>query len=419
MAMGAHLYGTLPTEGAVLRVDDQLSGDWPTSTVDLNGATITTSVMCPTAVYVWSSSADGGWLCGTDLFLVGAALRERSACAPVGAVDVVDPTGATPFNGVVRLPAHSIWTARGVEPAGIDPLRAIWQPTVHDGPTAGAQLLGALGRSVTAVVGDGGPPAVLLSSGVDSGAVLWTAHRLGLQPVAYSIGTPWGDEHDDAAELTGFLGVPHVRLDLTLDQLFTAIPAAVRQLGTAHTEKVDITLGIAAALAAGTIEQRTVLTGYGSDLLNDGLARESRPAEVVADELLTGLEDARHSSELSALAARGNGYVLRHPYWHREVVEACLRAAPGCKYGPREKQHLRAALAEYLPASVAWRRKIGFHRGSGLDRGMSTALGGSVGKAGTYAGIFRSLAMGEVDALLAGPGEARTVPARLVPVRAS
>jgi asparagine synthetase B (glutamine-hydrolysing) len=96
--------------------------------------------------------------------------------------------------------------------------------------------------------------ATLLSGGIDSGAVTTFAVLVGPDVTAYSAGSPWGNEHEQAAELAGFLGIRHVQIDFSVEELLAAAPASMRALGTAEQERVDIALTITALLRSGVIK---------------------------------------------------------------------------------------------------------------------------------------------------------------------
>lgn len=262
------------------------------------------------------------------------------------------------------------------------------QPHLTDPRTAGETLLALLDTSIrTAVPDPAQPVAVLLSAGIDSSSVATLAAHAGRRVTCYSAGTPWGNEHEGAAELCRHLGVPHVTVELSLDDLLETAPVAIRWLGHATPEKVDIALIGTALLACGHLPEATVLTGYGSDLVNLGL-----PGSGAADDphgelpgLVAGLQDARYSGELSAQFHRAASKTLVHPFWAPDVLRHCLSITPAAKlHRGREKGHLRAAIEHLVPPSVAWRKKVAIHHGGGLQAGLDQHFGGRQAKARYY-----------------------------------
>jgi asparagine synthetase B (glutamine-hydrolysing) len=232
----------------------------------------------------------------------------------------------------------------------------------------------------------------LLSGGIDSGAVTTFAVLVGLDVTAYSAGSPWGNEHEQAAELAGFLGIRHVQIDFSVEELLAAAPASMRALGTAEQERVDIALTITALLRSGVIKEAHVLTGYGNDLLNLGLPPESRETGALIQEVIDGVDITRHSGEFTDFVARLWGKRLSHPYWHRNVVQTALDIHPSLKVRDgREKAFFRTAMEPYVPKSTAWRKKIGIHLGGGLQSGLDATFGGRERKARAYCEAFKAI----------------------------
>lgn len=386
------LYCSVPAPGAWLDVDDCYPDDWPATRLNTDDGRLFTSVMYPSSIY--SATYDGHWMLASNLFLLAALLPDGAQRLTHDRVTAIDDRGWTALADVKRVaPFTEYCPGAYSEPLANDPIARMWDdPTIRDGRAAGERLLDALATSVAACASaDQAPPAVLLSGGVDSAALAWTAHQLGLAPIAYSIGTIWGNEHDAASELASHCGITHRRIELTVDDLEDAIGPSILQLGHAEPEAVDSVLNMVAVLRSGEIAEHTVLSGWGSDLLNAGLFSSPSSPVAMNQALLVGLRRTQHSSEFSSFVGGICGHRLCHPYWHRAVVATSLSIDPRCKYGPREKQHLREAMASRVPASVAWRRKLALHHGTGVEDGLSRHFGGAREKAAAYSEIFQSL----------------------------
>ncbi|MEU4765108.1 asparagine synthase-related protein [Actinosynnema sp. NPDC023794] len=210
--------------------------------------------------------------------------------------------------------------------------------------------------------------ATLLSGGIDSGTVTYLAAARGLDVVPYSVGTPWGDEFADARELcdAAGLGMREVRLDE--DAIVRAIPAAVRWLGTAAAEVVEVALTATAVYQAGVLEPgRVLLTGYGSDLIDAGLFTPFERPEELIEQGLESIRRTRVSGELSNRMPMAHGVEAFHPFWTLPVMRVAHETTPACKVREgREKFHLRSAMAEHS------------HRGSpGGARSPCTTAAGS------------------------------------------
>ncbi|WP_413770058.1 asparagine synthase-related protein, partial [Vibrio vulnificus] len=88
---------------------------------------------------------------------------------------------------------------------------------------------------------------------------------------AFSIGTPWGDEFDDAQQLADALGRPLNRVELDPQSILLALPQTIRAFGHPQAQAVEIGVAIT-AFCRQLEEGRMIFTGYGSDLINSGMA---------------------------------------------------------------------------------------------------------------------------------------------------
>lgn len=139
-----------------------------------------------------------------------------------------------------------------------DPLaQAVFHPDEKDFARAGELFVDTLREAVVELTGGSGRVANMLSGGIDSGAVTTLAVLAGPEVTAYNAGSPWGNEHAEEQELADFLGIPHIRVHLSADDLLAAVPESVRALGTADHERVEISLTITALLRGGYIERTT------------------------------------------------------------------------------------------------------------------------------------------------------------------
>lgn len=416
-ASGIHVYG----QGAILNSGafvwdrhshDELGDDdsspetrdpWAKTSMEVRSDVVRmrTGALNDPPLFMTQNTTTRAWAVSTDVFALNV-LRAWWGM-PVGFVDptVIGRNGVTSFLGVTRLPAHanlelqnhgSTWSLNSqVLP---DPLaQAVFNPTVEDFAQAGKLFVNTLREAIVELTGgSGGHVATMLSGGIDSGAVTTLAVLAGLKVTAYSAGTPWGNEHAEAKELTDFLGIPHVQVDLSADEFLAAVPESVRALGTADHERVDIMVTITALLRGGFIKESHVLTGYGNDLLNLGLPPDSQDVAVLQQDIIDGIDITRHSGEFTDVVARQYGKQLSHPYWHSRVVQAALQVHPALKIqGGREKAFFRAAMEPYVPYSSAWRQKIGIHLGGGLQGGLDALFGGRAHKAGAYCDVFKAI----------------------------
>jgi len=405
---GVYVYG----EGAALNnanFDWQTHGstsktfsEWATSfQVQHDHIAFRTGAMNDPPLYVVRNTTTRAWVIGTDAFTLHIARTQWRM--PKGLVDprVINRDETTSFLGVAQLPAHATFSARKVGTSGwswssqvdADPVvTAALNPKIDDFARAGSDFIIALKGAISHLTAGDREVATLLSGGIDSGAVTTFAVMSGLKVTAYSAGSPWGNEHAEAAELTAALGIPHVTIDLTTEQLVAAAPRSMRALATAEHERVDIALTITALLQGGYIKENHVLTGYGNDLLNLGLPPDSRETDALIQEVIDGIDITRHSGEFTDYVARVCGKRISHPYWHPDVVRTALDIQPALKIqGGREKAYFRAAMEPFVPYTTAWRQKIGIHLGGGLQGGLDSTFGGREAKITAYAEAFEKI----------------------------
>ncbi|WP_282692731.1 asparagine synthase-related protein [Streptomyces sp. CC208A] len=304
-----------------------------------------------------------------------------------------------------RLDGHWL-TDAGDEPDVLADFRA---PHLDDPLAAGEAQLAALTAEIEridAATPEGTSYATLLSGGIDSGTVTWLASRAGLSVAPYSVATPWGDELDDAAELCAELGIDLEPVHLTEDEIVGSIPEAVRWLGVADAEVVEVALTATTVQRLGAVPaERVLLTGYGSDLINAGLYRPFDHRDDLIEQVLAAVDRTRRSNELSHRMPLAYGTTVHHPFWSWPVMKVALETAPECKVRDgREKHHLRTAMSSRVSESIAWRKKIAVHHGGGLQDGVARRLEKETGtpdRQALYLACFAELldraAQGELD----------------------
>jgi asparagine synthetase B (glutamine-hydrolysing) len=405
--------------------------------------TVRTSRQNFTPVYRWTDSRRARLLVSTDL----ATLTARVISASETEGDLLSQVRAARVS-IRKIPAHrtvrfTLGPGGGqvIEHEAVEPG---WSWSNIPGETAsdaGLRQIQVIERGI-ATAGDHGPVTALVSGGVDSGTVAALAWRAGMLDGVATLGTEWGNEHAEAEELGAHLGCPVRYILLSEDDILNALPETIRMLGEPGNETVAIASNLVAMYQRAELPPGTLLTGYGSDLLNSGLrvdgldsdgldsdglgsggsradgsrAGGSRADRAAVENLRPAvrfqLEQASISGEFSGAAAAAHGYAVRHPFWSSGVIQAALDTDPALMHhGGREKGHLRAAASRLLPHDVAWRRKQALHRGSGVDHNLDRALArrlgtGTVGMERLYAFIDAQL-VGELikspDRLIDGP----------------
>ncbi|MFF9818642.1 asparagine synthase-related protein [Streptomyces sp. NPDC014006] len=358
--------------------------------IDADAVTVTVSALNEDPVYYAVNRLRGRFAYFTDLLLAPLVL-------PALALPV-EPTGGSPatehgtlVRGVSRLGHGTVRRTRRGTGDWLtdvrderDPLASFRAPHRDDPLSAGEAQLQALSSEIAridAATAQGTGYATLLSGGIDSGTVTYLAATAGLPVTPYSVGTPWGDELADAAELCTELGLDLNAVHLTEEQIIASVPEAIRWLGVADPEVVEVALTATAVQRLGAVPRhRVLLTGYGSDLINAGLYRPFDHRDDLIDQVLTAVDRTRRSNELSNRMPLAYGTATHHPFWSWPVMRVALETAPECKVREgREKYHLRTAMGTRVPEGIAWRKKIAVHHGGGLQQGVMRYLAKETG----------------------------------------
>lgn len=385
-------------------------------------------------VYLAVTEGAGHVVLGTDLPTTAAALNRLSASELEFVRHAAGPGAdtATPIRGIHRLaPGTTVRAQRGASGWSVDiRRRAVPAPPMvdlQDPLVAGRAQLEVLRAVVGQELQGVTEAGVLVSGGVDSSVVaallVTAAAGRGVRTEAFTVGTPWGDEFADAALLERPLAMPVTRVRLDEDALRGALAGTVRLLGHTDPECVAIGLAPAAFLAGGHVSPGGVLfTGYGSDLVNSGMATSDEITGDITAKVLAAVDRARYTNELSGLLAHGSGVRLAHPYWAPDVLDVALRTAAEAKrHRGREKGHLRAAAAEILPQEIAWQRKTPIHEGNGIALGLARLVDGDSGCHGSTPDLLRALLLHMVTAAVEDPmadmGGARLYSRALATVR--
>ena len=217
--------------------------------------------------------------------------------------------------------------------------------------------------------------AILLSGGLDTSIVAALAADRGLR---LAVTVVVGDDAPDlpyATELATRLGLEHVVLRRSLDELWALLPELVRTLGTfdgMYLRNDSVILeGLRELSRRGA---RACFVGDGADELFAGYSfMYGRPVEEIAP-TVKRFASSMHFN--GPALGRSVGVDVRSPYLHPAVIahalslpgEAMVLEHDGQKHG---KAPLRTAFASLLGERHAYRRKDPIEIGSG-----ATALQG-------------------------------------------
>lgn len=379
--------------------------------IDVQGdrLTVTTSSRNLTALY-WSADHHGNFILSTDLLVAASAWMSLTDCQLGVREDAgVYPDDRSSIHGIGRL-LHSsrldvVLHGNQVR-IGRDAMQdSLAQQTARydDALLAGQAQIDALQQSIACHLQRPAKVAALVSGGVDSGlvAALLAAQCPNFE--AFSIGTPWGDEFDDAQQLADALGRPLNRVELDPQSILLALPQTVRAFGHPQSQAIEIGVAIT-AFCRQLKEGRMIFTGYGSDLINSGMATGDGLAEDIRNSIAVEVNKTRYSSELTDIAARACGSELVHPYWDLPVLRAALDTCPSVKTTRgREKGHLRLAAEQWLPTEVAWRKKTAIHHGNGLGAALSQLIDDTTRQSASAPALYRQLLATQLDQAVRAP----------------
>jgi asparagine synthase (glutamine-hydrolysing) len=226
--------------------------------------------------------------------------------------------------------------------------------------------------------------AILLSGGLDTSIVATLARERGLR-LAVTVAV--GDDPPDLAYATSLarrIGVEHVVLRRTLDDLVSALPGLIRLIGTFDgmflRNDVVVYEGLREVAARGI---RSCWTGDGADELFAGYSfMYERPASEIEDTVRRFASTMRFNGPAIGAAL---GVEVRSPYLHPAVV-AYATSLPGAamvmEHGGRRmgKAPMRRAFDGVLPDEHVHRRKDPIEVGSGATRlreHMAALVGGA------------------------------------------
>lgn len=236
-------------------------------------------------------------------------------------------------------------------------------------------LAAALGRALPR--GDG-PQGAYVSGGIDSSVACALARRHG--PVrSFSLGSEHGNEFAGARALAAELGCDHAEVNLDAATVARELEAVVFGNEVFDGLAAEILLQFAVLHRAAEGSCRRIATGYGADLLFDGMLRHAAYLEAAGVRSTVGLlERTRFSAEIAPFLGWSRGLAVDHPFLAPEVIDVALRipAAMLDRDGIGKRVLRDAAVgAGWLSKAAAFRPKVGLSDGTGANRLLSDALG--------------------------------------------
>lgn len=218
---------------------------------------------------------------------------------------------------------------------------------------------------------------VPLSGGLDSSLVTALAKQSIADLSTFSIGTDLSNEFEFASQVAEHLGTRHREFVLSDDDVMTGLIEAIyfNEICDGLSAEIQAPLFALYRKVQNTVD--TLITGYGSDLLFGGILPLQHPTRTANEFLWEQVYRTRWTGEFSTFGARHYGIKVRHPFWSNQLIGFCLDLCPSLKVSQEE---VKIILREYaadqglLPANIIWRKKIGIHEGSSINRMFASKL---------------------------------------------
>jgi asparagine synthetase B (glutamine-hydrolysing) len=335
----------LSISGGVIRVMTPPLGQWPLFLCILKG--------------------DGNqWMLGNNRFLMKSIVQEHG----LGMIKIIR---MLPGDALFIRRTNGQW--RWEKKLLTTPTPLAKQKTL-DLDIAITQVSESLRSSVSAISQSKRPSILLLSGGVDSGLLCAFLAQQQSDFEAITFKTPWGDEVEGAQRTANHIGVKLKIIELTADEIISAIEKTIYWTQSNKEETILIQLLISIAFDYAKSRSKNLITGMGSDLLNsvNETGMELNKSATMASRIRTtsGL-GFFHTNELT----HADDIIVYHPYWQAAPIFQQLAISVQLKsHDGFEKYYLRKLAEIHLPFENAFGIKTAIHQGSNLSSGIQEYL---------------------------------------------
>ncbi|QOL16271.1 asparagine synthase family protein [Dickeya dianthicola] len=217
-----------------------------------------------------------------------------------------------------------------------------------------------------------------LSGGLDSSLVTALASQFFQHIKTWSIGTEISNEFEYSQIVSDVLGTEHHVKILTETDVINGVIEAIYHNEIFDGLSAEIQSGLFNVYRMATGNVNVMMTGYGSDLLFGGILKPGgqypSPNNILSEQVYR----TRWTGEFVSHGASHYGLQLNHPFWNNDLISLCRNLNPDYKIKNNEVKNILREYAEkinLLPKEIVWRKKIGIHEGSSVNKSFANILG--------------------------------------------
>lgn len=220
-----------------------------------------------------------------------------------------------------------------------------------------------------------------LSGGLDSSLVTALASQYFSKVKTWSIGTELSNEFEFSKIVSDHLGTDHEIKILSEDEIISGIVKSIyhNEIFDGLSSEIQSGLFNIYELAEGKVN--SLITGYGSDLLFGGILEPgksySEPNKILSEQVYR----TKWTGEFSTHGAVSYGLNVYHPFWTNNLISLCNNLDPYFKIRDNEVKNILREYADsinLLPKEIVWRKKIGIHEGSSVNKSFAKIIGTEV-----------------------------------------
>ena len=235
--------------------------------------------------------------------------------------------------------------------------------------------------SISRLVDNNESIGIPLSGGLDSSLVTALACQYFKKVKTWSIGTELSNEFEFSQIVSDVLGTEHEVKILSEDEIIAGVVKAIyhNEIFDGLSSEIQSGLFNVYELAQGKVN--SLLTGYGSDLLFGGILNPTEyyqnPNSILSEQVYR----TKWTGEFSTHGSKSYGLNVYHPFWSNNLISLCHNLDPKFKIRENEVKNI---LREYtdslslIPKEIVWRKKIGIHEGSSVNKSFANIIGTSV-----------------------------------------